>query len=99
MSAAVGVPFRSFMSHPKDPQKLTDELTTRGRQIVSLACSGKPNEIIAYELDLTEGTVKEYMHRIFRKVGVKNRNRACNFGVGEQGGFVNVPLLRDVSLA
>jgi len=33
----------------------------------------KLNKEIAYELHLTEGTVKEYLNRIFRKVGVPNR--------------------------
>jgi len=34
---------------------------------------GKLNKEIAYELHLSEGTVKEYMNRIFRKLEVKNR--------------------------
>jgi two-component system nitrate/nitrite response regulator NarP len=33
----------------------------------------KLNKEIAHELHLTEGTVKEYLHRIFRKLGTKNR--------------------------
>jgi DNA-binding NarL/FixJ family response regulator len=31
------------------------------------------NKEIAFELHLTEGTIKEYLNRIFRKVEVKNR--------------------------
>jgi LuxR family maltose regulon positive regulatory protein len=70
------------MSHPKHPPKLIDELTARERQIVSLACSGKPNKIIADELHLAEGTVKEYMHRIFGKLGVKNRTGLVVLALG-----------------
>lgn len=33
----------------------------------------KLNKEIAYELHLTEGTVKEYLNRIFRKLEVTNR--------------------------
>jgi DNA-binding NarL/FixJ family response regulator len=33
----------------------------------------KANKEIAAELRLTEGTVKEYLHHIFRKLGVRNR--------------------------
>jgi DNA-binding NarL/FixJ family response regulator len=49
------------------------ELTLRERQIVSLIRFGKPNKTIAYELHLTEGTVKEYLNRVFRKLEVNNR--------------------------
>jgi DNA-binding NarL/FixJ family response regulator len=34
---------------------------------------GRLNKEIGFELGLAEGTVKEYMGRIFRKVGVSNR--------------------------
>lgn len=31
------------------------------------------NKEIAFELHLTEGTIKEYLNRIYRKVGAINR--------------------------
>jgi DNA-binding NarL/FixJ family response regulator len=49
------------------------ELTFREKQIIQLVYQAKLNKEIAYELHLSEGTIKEYLHRIFRKVGVKNR--------------------------
>lgn len=49
------------------------QLSTRERQIVRLIQQAKANKEIAFELCLTVGTVKEYMYRIFRKVGVQNR--------------------------
>ena len=49
------------------------ELTLRERQIIGRIRFGKPNKEIAYELHLTEGTVKEYLNRIFRKLEVHNR--------------------------
>src|SRR5579871_6240212 len=49
------------------------ELSFRERQIVDLVQQAKLNKEIAYELHLTEGTIKEYLNRIFRKVGVGNR--------------------------
>jgi DNA-binding NarL/FixJ family response regulator len=33
----------------------------------------KLNKEIAHELRLSEGTIKEYLNRIFRKLGMKNR--------------------------
>src|SRR5579862_10278 len=49
------------------------QLTSRQQQIVELICQAKTNKEIAYELCLTEGTVKEYLHNIFRKLKVTNR--------------------------
>jgi two-component system nitrate/nitrite response regulator NarP len=48
-------------------------LSFRERQIVMLVREAKANKEIAAELCLTEGTIKEYLHHVFRKLGVKNR--------------------------
>ena len=48
-------------------------LSFRETQIVDLVREAKANKQIAFELGLTEGTVKEYLYHIFRKVGVTNR--------------------------
>jgi DNA-binding CsgD family transcriptional regulator len=49
------------------------ELSFREQQIVTLIRQAKTNKEIAYELCLAEGTVKEYLYRIFRKLAVTNR--------------------------
>src|SRR5579862_2345383 len=49
------------------------ELSFREGQVVDLVAKGKANKEIAYQLLLTEGTVKEYLNRIFRKLEVTNR--------------------------
>jgi len=38
---------------------------------------GKPNKLIARELDLSEGTVKIHLSAIFRVLDVNNRTEAC----------------------
>ncbi len=48
-------------------------LTFRQQQIAELIGQGKCNKEIAYTLHLTEGTIKEYVHHLFRKTGVTNR--------------------------
>lgn len=53
--------------------KAGDGLSPREKQVVQLVQKGTPNKVIAYELRLTEGTVKEYLYWIFRKVGCSNR--------------------------
>ena len=59
---------------PRERKSLTTRtLAFRERQIVELVQQAKLNKQIAYELHLTEGTIKEYLNRIFRKLGVSNR--------------------------
>ena len=60
---------------PKEQRKtpLNPNLSFREKQVVNLVCKAKLNKEIAYELHLTEGTIKEYLNRIFRKLGVSNR--------------------------
>ena len=52
---------------------LNPRLSFREKQVVQLVCQGRLNKEIAHELHLTEGTIKEYLNRIFRKVGMTNR--------------------------
>lgn len=63
---------------PKKPPSL--ELSFREKQIVGLIQQAKTNREIASSLSLTEGTVKEYMHHIFRKLGVRNRTELALWG-------------------
>jgi DNA-binding NarL/FixJ family response regulator len=50
-----------------------NNLSPRERQVIGLVVQAKPNKIIAYELGLSEATVKQYLHRVFRKTGASNR--------------------------
>jgi DNA-binding CsgD family transcriptional regulator len=54
-------------------EPLPRHLTFREKQIVDLVIQAKLNKEIAYELHLSEGTIKEYLHKVFRKLGVKSR--------------------------
>lgn len=49
------------------------ELTIRERQVIALVHAAKGNKEIATELYLSEGTIKEYLVTIFKKLRVKNR--------------------------
>jgi len=51
----------------------TSPLTARELQIVQCAAAGKTNKVIAQELNLSEHTVKNYLFRIFEKLGVSSR--------------------------
>jgi two-component system nitrate/nitrite response regulator NarP len=48
-------------------------LTARERSIAVLAAHGLRNRDIAARLEINEGTVKVYLHRIYRKLGVGSR--------------------------
>lgn len=58
---------------PRVHKPATRTLSFREEQIVTLVQQAKANKEIAYELCLTEGTVKEYLHHIFRKLNVSSR--------------------------
>ena len=66
----------AFRSLP-DPGTLTEAdsktLTKRELQVVQCAARGKSNKTIASELCLSEHTVKNYLFRIFEKLGVSSR--------------------------
>jgi two-component system nitrate/nitrite response regulator NarL len=65
-----------FMRAPKqrkvDPT-VENRMTKREGDVVRLAVEGMSNREIARELGLTEHTVKNYLFRVFEKLGVSNR--------------------------
>lgn len=59
-------------------------LSLRERQLVDLVRQAKSNKEIAFELSLTVGSVKEYMHRVFKKVGVRSRTELALWSAGQK---------------
>jgi DNA-binding NarL/FixJ family response regulator len=51
-------------------------LTPQQLNVLRLMVEGKPNKIIAYELDIAETTVKAHITVILRKLGVSSRTQA-----------------------
>jgi DNA-binding NarL/FixJ family response regulator len=64
----------SLLSH----QRVT--LTARQGQIVSLVAQGMKNKEIAYVMGITEGTVKVYLYKLFRKLGMNDRLDMALYG-------------------
>jgi len=54
------------------------KLTQREQQVARLICSGKSSRDIENELYLSPHTIKEYIYRIYKKTGVKNRVQLVN---------------------
>ena len=80
--------------HKRDPQavnapfqalQLSHGLTPRERQIAELVSQGHPNKEIGFRLHLTEGTIKEYLNRIFRKLDCENRVCLTVYWIKRQG--------------
>jgi two-component system nitrate/nitrite response regulator NarL len=60
------------------------ELNAREKAITGLVAQGMRNRDIASQLGMNEGTVKVYLHRIYRKLGVSNRTELA-IHVGRAG--------------
>jgi DNA-binding CsgD family transcriptional regulator len=67
-------------------EQLPRHLTFREKQIVDLVIQAKLNKEIAYELHLSEGTIKEYLHKVFRKLGVKSRTELAVWALVSEDG-------------
>ena len=70
---------------PRSRQKpLNPTLSFREKQVIHLVAQAKLNKEIAYELHLAEGTIKEYLNRIFQKLGTTNRTELAVWAVTHQ---------------
>jgi DNA-binding NarL/FixJ family response regulator len=67
---------------PRDgaPARRQVSLTPREREIVVRLRQGLRNKQIASEMNITEGTVKIYLFRLFHKLGVRNRFELASYG-------------------
>ena len=51
-------------------------ISERRRDILTFASKGWPDKLIGEELGITESTVRNHWHHIFRRLGVNNRTEA-----------------------
>jgi len=61
------------LSSGQTEEPALDSLSKREQQITMLVCQGLKNREIGDQLGMSEGTVKLYLHNIYRKLGVANR--------------------------
>lgn len=57
----------------------THNITDREKEIIGLVAQGKSNLEIADKVFLSEQTIKQHIHNIYQKLGVKNRVQLSNF--------------------
>ena len=64
----------------EEPKDLSSPpLTPRQSEVLERLGEGKPNKVIARDLNMTEATVKVHVRQIMRKFGVTNRTQAALF--------------------
>lgn len=56
-------------------------LTARQRELVLFVAEGLSNKEVARRANLSEGTVKVHLHKIYKKLGVSNRTALTVFAV------------------
>lgn len=61
-----------------------EKLTPRELDILKSIAKGKSNKVIAYDFNLTEGTVKGYVSVVLSKLGVTDRTQAALYAVKHQ---------------
>jgi DNA-binding NarL/FixJ family response regulator len=73
IAASVALSMAREPARPPRPEPAYGTLTDRELDVVNLLCQGLSNAAIAQQLWLTEKTVKNHLHRIFTKLGVRSR--------------------------
>ena len=71
----------AFIKLPKIKITMYDKtllLTLRECEVLEQVSIGKLNKEIAQELNITEGTVKQHLSKIYDKLNTKNRVEASN---------------------
>jgi len=69
-----GLALSQGYSGPKSLQQLG--LSERQRQVLALVAQGKPNKVIASDLNIAEPTVKAHITEVLRALQVSNRSQA-----------------------
>ena len=63
------------------PNSPIDGLTSRERQVLIGIAKGQSNKEIAYDLGVSEGTIKGYVSGVFQKLEVADRTQAALFAI------------------
>jgi two-component system nitrate/nitrite response regulator NarL len=103
--SADGLEWLIAISVMPTPLKLTDHkgldlLSKREEEIVRCVCEGLTNAGIAEELKLSPNTVKNYLFKIFNKLGVSSRTELLRYVFSrEQRPIVDKAMINNLPLA
>lgn len=75
---------RRLMSSLREaPDEPAPELTVRELEVLRLVGAGKPNKVIAAELEISERTARTHVSNILGKLGLRSRTQAALWAVRE----------------
>ncbi len=79
---AAGILYRELQRLRYTPvsSRAVGSLSFRERQVFELLCQGLRNQEIADGLDIQLPTVKNHLHRIYKKLQVRSRTEAVSYG-------------------
>lgn len=79
LEGGVYIPKEATFDHSsrKSLDEPSERLTTRQKEVLALTIQGKPNKVIASELNIAEGTVKAHLSLAFQILDVNNRTEAA----------------------
>ncbi len=78
MSRAIARKVLTSFQETKPSTPSTEILTPRQVEILQQLSKGLPYKLIGHQLQITEGTVKQHIHQIYKKLQVNNRTEASN---------------------
>ena len=67
---------QALAANDRDIAARAARLTPQQHRVLLLMAEGKPNKLIAYEMQITEPTVKAHVTEILRKLGATSRTQA-----------------------
>lgn len=70
---ATSLVLEKLMKRDAERQNLANRLTPREAELLNLLAGGLRNQDIARQMFVSEGTVKAHLHKVFKKLQVKNR--------------------------
>ena len=77
-----------LLQEPAIAEELSEPLTAREREVLTLIGRGLSNKLIAHELHISEHTVKFHISSLYAKLGVNNRAEAVSQGA--RHGFISL---------
>jgi DNA-binding NarL/FixJ family response regulator len=68
---------KPYTTPSKQREPLSEALTPRETEVLTLLTTGRTNQQIAQTLTISKGTAKVHVERIIRKLGVSDRTQAA----------------------
>ncbi len=77
LAGEISMPEDPIAGDASDPHAAVAALSFQQRRVLEMIAAGKANKIIAYELSISESTVKAHVTAILRKLNLRSRIQAA----------------------